>query len=233
MGVFKAQGQILKFDGYLRVLPGRKQEDRLLPPLAEGQAQDRLDLTAQPALHRAAAALQRGVAGQGAGKGRHRPAEHLCVDHLDHPEPRLRRAEGPPLLRHRDRHDRDRPAGPALPERDGPEVHRHFEEELDEIASGKMGYAAVLDEFWGPFSQALETAKTEMGALKGQETGEKCPSAASRWSQQFSRKTGGSFVGCSGFGTNRRASTSSRARANRNGPSRSRPNTSARPAASR
>ena len=35
----------------------------------------------QPALHAAAAALQRGVADQGAGKGGHRPAQHLCVDH--------------------------------------------------------------------------------------------------------------------------------------------------------
>ena len=33
-GIFKAQGKILKFDGYRKVLaPGGKQEDALLPPL--------------------------------------------------------------------------------------------------------------------------------------------------------------------------------------------------------
>src|SRR5947209_9956845 len=75
----------------------------------------------------------------------------------------------------------------------------HFEEELDDIAAGKMGHAAVLDEFWGPFSQALDAAKTGMGALKGQETGEKCPKCGKPLVQQYSSKTRGSFVGCSGF----------------------------------
>src|SRR5437588_5892597 len=75
----------------------------------------------------------------------------------------------------------------------------HFEEELDDIASGKMGYAAGLDEFWGPFSQSLEAAKTDMGALRGQETGETCPKCGKPLIQQFSRKTRGSFVGCSGY----------------------------------
>src|SRR5262249_31295591 len=38
-GLFKAQGKVLKFDGYRRVLaPAGKQEDALLPPLSEKQA---------------------------------------------------------------------------------------------------------------------------------------------------------------------------------------------------
>src|SRR5205807_6067149 len=45
-GLFKAQGKILKFDGYRRVLrPGGKQEDALLPALHEQQALDLLKLT--------------------------------------------------------------------------------------------------------------------------------------------------------------------------------------------
>src|SRR4029077_4692124 len=37
-GLFKAQGKVLKFDGYRRVLaPGGKQEDALLPALREQQ----------------------------------------------------------------------------------------------------------------------------------------------------------------------------------------------------
>src|SRR5262249_9496256 len=39
-GLFKASGSVLKFDGYLRVMPRSKQEDGELPPLAVGQAQD-------------------------------------------------------------------------------------------------------------------------------------------------------------------------------------------------
>src|SRR5581483_7698042 len=46
-GLFKAQGRILKFDGYRRVLPpAGKQEDRTLPSLSEGQALDKLGLIA-------------------------------------------------------------------------------------------------------------------------------------------------------------------------------------------
>ncbi len=62
-----------------------------------------------------------------------------------------------------------------------------------------MQYDEVLDEFWGPFSQALKTAEEKMPAQAAQETGEKCPSAASRWSSNFSKKTGSEFVGCSGY----------------------------------
>ncbi|GIW81584.1 MAG: hypothetical protein KatS3mg105_3391 [Gemmatales bacterium] len=44
-GLFKAQGKVMKFDGYRRVLaPAGKQEDSLLPPLQEKQALDLLDL---------------------------------------------------------------------------------------------------------------------------------------------------------------------------------------------
>src|SRR5205807_2432912 len=47
VGLFKAQGKILKFDGYRRVLSlGGKQEDATLPALAEKQPLDRLGLTA-------------------------------------------------------------------------------------------------------------------------------------------------------------------------------------------
>src|SRR5207248_10530871 len=45
-GLFKAQGKIMKFDGYRRVLPpGGKQEDALLPSLREKQRLDLLDLS--------------------------------------------------------------------------------------------------------------------------------------------------------------------------------------------
>ena len=91
-GLFRASGRIVKFDGYRKVLaPVGKQED-VDAAAAEGRRRAR---PARPvrdaALHPAAAALQRGVAGQGAGEGRHRPAEHLREHHRHDPEPRLRR----------------------------------------------------------------------------------------------------------------------------------------------
>jgi DNA topoisomerase I len=45
-GLFKAQGKVLKFDGYRRVLPpGGKQEDALLPAVEEKQLLDLLNLS--------------------------------------------------------------------------------------------------------------------------------------------------------------------------------------------
>ncbi len=123
-GLFKAQGKVLKFDGHRRVWPpGGKQEDELLPVLTAGQAARPARPRRDPALHPAAAALQRGHADQGPGKGGHRPAQHLRADHPDDPGSRLRRAEGAALLRHRSGHGRDRPPGRALPQDPRPEVH--------------------------------------------------------------------------------------------------------------
>ena len=46
-GIFKAQGKVMKFDGYRKVLPpAGKQEDALLPLLTEKQALDLLKLNA-------------------------------------------------------------------------------------------------------------------------------------------------------------------------------------------
>ena len=137
-----------------------------LPPLSEGQALDKLDLTREPALHPAAAALQRGVAGQDAGKGRHRPAEHLRLDHLDDPKkgyveprsggsspPRLGKTVTDLLVKH-------------FPNVMDLKFTSHFEEELDDIATGKMKYEDVLNEFWTPFSEDLK--KADDGDAEGQ-----------------------------------------------------------------
>ncbi len=121
--------------------PGQNPQVRRLPPRAgaDRQAGGRHAAVAvgeaatgparpdgQPALHAAAAALQRGVAHQGLGEGGHRPAQHLCVDHpQDHVGGApLHRGARPPLPRHGDRQGGDGPAGGALPARHGPEIHQ-------------------------------------------------------------------------------------------------------------
>ena len=52
-----------------------------LPPLAEGERLDLRRLEPEAEVHAAAAALHRGDAREGAGGERHRPAEHLRLDH--------------------------------------------------------------------------------------------------------------------------------------------------------
>jgi DNA topoisomerase-1 len=199
VGLLKAQGRIQKFDGFLRVLPGHKREDSLLPQLSETQALDRLELTAsqhftEPPPRYNEASLVKALEKEGIG----RPSTYASI---------ISTIQNRGYAEQKDRRFYATEIGKTVTDL----LVQHFatvmdvkftsrlEEELDDIASGKMGYAAVLDEFWGPFSLALETAKTEMGVLKGQETGEKCPKCGKPLTVGFSRKTGGSFIGCSGF----------------------------------
>jgi DNA topoisomerase-1 len=75
----------------------------------------------------------------------------------------------------------------------------HMEEDLDKIAQREMAYAEALDEFWGPFSDALKVARKKIGPVRGEDTGEKCPLCGRPLVIKYSKKTKDKFIGCSGF----------------------------------
>ena len=81
------------------------------------------DVDADPALHRAAAALHRGEPDQGARGARHRPALDVRRDDLDDRRPRLRDGQGAPAPPRAGRRDRHGPARRALRRLRGPRVH--------------------------------------------------------------------------------------------------------------
>ena len=235
MGVFKAQGKILKFDGYRQVLPpGGKQEDALLPPLSEKQELDLLDLTASQHFTAAAAALQRGVAGQGAGEGRHRPAQHLRHDHQQDHQKRG-------YVEQKERRFFATEIGKMVTDL----LVEHFPKVMDLKFTSAHGGGARRDRdearratttCWtssGARSrEALEKAETKMPSSAAHETGEMCPQCGKPLVEQYSSKTRRQVRRLLGL-QGEPASTSSRARARPSGRSRSRPSTSARPAASR
>jgi DNA topoisomerase-1 len=74
-----------------------------------------------------------------------------------------------------------------------------MEDELDEIAEGTRGWAEVVSEFYGPFSEQLRLAETEMPEVKAEPEmlDRKCP----RCGQPLLIRHGrfGKFVGCSAF----------------------------------
>ncbi len=104
------------FEGFARVYTEGRDDDaeeaeRPAAAAARGRDDARRGGHAHPALHGAAAALHRGDAHQGARGVRDRPPVHVRGDHLHHPRPRLRHAQGAPAVPGAGRRDRHRPAG--------------------------------------------------------------------------------------------------------------------------
>ena len=104
---FRASGSVVKFDGYLTVYQVVKEEEekedqgdtdsRTLPQLARRRALAPGNDPPGAALHRAAAALHRSDAREGARRKGHRPAFHLRHDHLDDRRARVRQQGSGPL----------------------------------------------------------------------------------------------------------------------------------------
>jgi DNA topoisomerase I len=201
-GLFRAQGKILKFDGFRKVYqPGGKQEDATLPSLNENQSLDRLDLLAsqhftQPPARYNEASLVKSLEKEGIG----RPSTYAAIigkitsEKRGYVEVKERRFYATEIAK----------AVVDLLVEHFPQVMdlkftAHMEEDLDKIAGREMTYTDALDEFWMPFSTALKTAKEKLGAMRGQETGEKCPLCGKPLVTKFSKKTGNKFTGCSGY----------------------------------
>jgi DNA topoisomerase-1 len=198
---FKAQGKILKFDGFRRVLaPRGKQEDAMLPPLAEKQRLDLHDLLAsqhftQPAPRYNEASLVKALEKEGIG----RPSTYASI--ISKIQERL-------YVEQKERRFYATELGMLVTDK----LVQHFpdvmdlkftsqmEEKLDQIEERKTEWHHVLDDFWKPFSQALTTAQEAMVAVKGAETGEKCPECGAPLVTKFAtKKKGTKFIGCSAY----------------------------------
>ena len=95
IGNFRANGQVVKFDGFIRAYTEGKDDDAAdeiegqLPKLEEGNAFGRGKDRPRPALHRTAPALHRRDARESARGRRHRPAVNLRANAFHHPRTRL------------------------------------------------------------------------------------------------------------------------------------------------
>lgn len=199
-GLFRATGRILKFDGYRKVMAATsKQEDTELPVLADQQKLNRLDTFetqhfTQPPPRFNEASLVRQLEKEGVG----RPSTYASI---------ISTIQDRGYVRQENRKFYANEVGKVVTDllvQHFPNIMNlkftsHFEEELDDIETGKHHYQEVLDEFWGPFHESLERAKVEMQPLKGIEVNEKCPQCGRVMFQQFSAKTGKPFIGCSGY----------------------------------
>ncbi|HEY7309163.1 MAG TPA: DNA topoisomerase, partial [Gemmataceae bacterium] len=202
-GLFKAQGKVLKFDGYRKVLPpAGKQEDATLPTLAEQQKLDRLDLTAsqhftQPPPRYNEASLVKALEKEGIG----RPSTYATIIHkITSPERGYVEVKDRRFYATKIGKDVTDLLIEHFPKVMDLKFTSHMEEELDQIETRQAQYNEVLNEFWGPFSEALKTAEDKMPSLRGGvETGEMCPQCGKPLVRNYSKKTHRYFTGCSGF----------------------------------
>lgn len=198
-GVFKAKGQIEKFDGYRKVWPAGKQEDVTLPALTDGQTLEKLGLSAsqhftQPPSRFNEASLVKVLEKEGIG----RPSTYATIistitkkGYVDLENRRFKATElGKTVTDFLVR---------GFPNVMDVKFTSHFEEELDDISNGKMKSADVLNEFWSPFQQQIKHADTTMEKVKGRETGEPCPKCGRPLVEMYSSKRKGTFIGCSGW----------------------------------
>ncbi len=122
----------MKFGGFLKIYEeGKDQSDEedeelkhKLPAVTEGETTQVPADYARAALHRTAAALQRGYAGEKAGSRRGRPAFHICLHHLHHSGARVREEGGRPVHSDRVGQSGHRPADRELRRYLRRQVHR-------------------------------------------------------------------------------------------------------------
>ncbi len=198
-GLFRARGQVVKFDGYRKVLsPVGKQDDVELPAVKEQDPLDRLDLFetqhfTQPPPRYNQASLVKALEKEGIG----RPSTYNTIISTIQKRGYVLEDKGRFFATKIAKVVTDLLVE-NFPKIMNVKFTSHFEEELDEIETGKCHYREVLDEFWGPFSDLLRKAGEEMAPVR-RLTGEMCPKCGRPLEERFSAKTGNSFVGCTGW----------------------------------
>lgn len=208
--LFRENGRVMKFDGFLRVYEessdeqlgkptGDEEDDIALPPLTIGEKLRLLDITprqhfTEPPPRFTEASLVKALEDKGIG----RPSTYATI-----------------LTTIQDREYVRKDQGKFKPTELGTVVTtmlvKHFEdifdlqytarmeEELDEVEEGKMTWVEALDEFYKKFEKDLKQASKNMENLKKQElpTEEVCEKCGSpmviKWGQF------GSFMACSAY----------------------------------
>jgi DNA topoisomerase-1 len=206
--LFRAQGRVLVFDGFLKVYEEQKdvgeEEDQegALPPLTPGEGLDLLELVprqhwTKPPPRYTEASLIKELERRGIG----RPSTFAAMVTLIKDRGYVRR-EKKVLL--------PTPLGftvcdalvAAFPDLFDYGFTARMEDQLDDIANGQAKRLATLEAFWADLGRALARAKEEMPVVriedaKPQPTGQKCPQCGG----ELVRRTGkrGAFVGCANY----------------------------------
>jgi DNA topoisomerase I len=199
--VFRANGSVLRFDGFLRVLrPEEDREDRSLPALSEGarlalQRLTREGHVTQPPPRYTEASLIKELEERGIG----RPSTYA---------PTLDVIQERKYVRQEERRLHPTELGKTV---DGllrqqfPDIvdvafTADLEKRLDGVEDGHAGFESTIRDWYGPFADTLEQAQTNQERVRvpTRDTGEPCPECGEgRLVVREGRF--GEFVGCARY----------------------------------
>jgi len=199
----KAKGRILKFDGYLRVMPPtKKDEDLVLPPLQVGDTLQLIELLpkqhfTKPPARYSEASLVKELEKRDIG----RPSTYAAI---------ISTIQERGYVSLKNRRFYAEKMGDIVTDR-LTENFDHLmdygftasmEDSLDKIANGCVAWREVLDEFYQDFVKRLEEAEAEaeaggMRANTPTETDIPCPACGRK--MQIRTASTGVFLGCSGY----------------------------------
>jgi DNA topoisomerase-1 len=209
--LFRATGQIMKFDGFIRVYTEGRDEDRRdeedddeserqLPPLRDGEALRLHELLpeqhfTQPPPRFSQATLIKELEEKGIG----RPSTYATIMStilnksyvVEDKAKRLRPSELGFLITEL--------LVDAFPDILNVEFTAGMEEELDKIEDGKEKWLAAIRRFYDPFKRDLDHAEERMRDVKrvGQPTDIVCPSCGGQMVIKWGRS--GEFLACSNY----------------------------------
>jgi DNA topoisomerase I len=201
---FKANGSKVNFPGFMKVYiegtdDGKQEEDRILPPLVEGQTLDLSQLDpkqhfTQPPPRYSEARLVKTLEEQGIG----RPSTFA---------PTLETIQKRGYVALEDKRFVPTELGNIVitlmneffPEILNPTFTAKMEEELDYIEEGKINWVKVLDEFYKGFETRLEVADKHMEEIEIEDeiSDEVCEKCGRHMVYKMGRF--GKFLACSGF----------------------------------
>jgi DNA topoisomerase-1 len=199
--VLKTRGRVMKFDGFLRVLPsGKKDEDVILPDMKVGET---LSLGAlepkqhftKPAPRYSEAALVKELEKRGIG----RPSTYAAI---------ISTIQERGYVRLENRRFYAEKMGDIVTDRliesfsdlMSYSFTAEMEEKLDDVANGAKEWKAVLDEFYRNFVQQLDKADAANDGMRANnptETNIDCPTCGRK--MQIRTASTGVFLGCSGY----------------------------------
>ncbi|MBI2041646.1 MAG: type I DNA topoisomerase [Candidatus Nealsonbacteria bacterium] len=196
---FRATGQTLKFDGFLKVYP-IKYEETELPSLENNELLELLKLTplqhfTQPPARYSEASLIKALESEGVGRPSTYAPTISTIQERNYIEKNERKFFKPTeigivvndlLVKH-------------FPEIVDIKFTASMEEDLDKIADGEKKWVKVLEEFYGPFEKNLEKKYKDVSKKEYTEepTNKKCPKCGAPLLIRMGRY--GKFYACSKF----------------------------------